>query len=322
MLYKKSNYERFPENVLATQEMEIGTHHAKLFRYRFKGLQDFYDFLKSNPSINKRVWPRDEMLSSIEGSESFAGRPYEEALQRLVSEVDPGYQEYLRVQNAIRAKLGKTHEYQTIKTVAGGRVDPVAYTTGSPTIYRANRLLSKPKFITIDTQVAYYHGTTKKQVFNRAVIITNLIHALEKKGYNVDVNSFMMVEDYHVDDEYIQAIFEVKKHGQRTNYQTLYKSLVDVEFFRRLCFRLIEISDVKRNWPDGYGRTCDKDEVKRILNLGKEDIYFDQPRDMGIRGKDIGDDFENTIHYLNLQNIIDVETEKKVLRESVKVLTR
>ena len=121
-----------------------------------------------------------------------------------------------------------------------------------------------------NTQVAYYCGTSKAQVFNRALIITNLIRALERNGYNVDVNSFMIAEE---DDEIIQAVFEIKQHGQRTNYQTLYKSLVDVEFFRRLCFRLMEISDVKNYWPSGYGRTSGEKKVRNLLKL-KNMLHF------------------------------------------------
>ena len=124
------------------------------------------------------------------------------------------------------------------------------------------------------------------------------------------------------DDEVIQAIFEIKRHGQKMNYQTLYKSLVDVEFFRRLCFRLMEITDVKNSWKYGYGRPSDEDFVRKLLRLKKEDIYFDQPSDMGICGNDIAVDFDHAVQHLELENVIDVPREKEILKESVKVLKR
>ena len=312
------NYERFPDNVKEPREVELtsGTH--TLYGFRFKGLHDFYEFLKKNPDINYEVWDRSN-IESVNNDYDFAGEPYDKAVEKLLKDMDPGYQEYLKVQKNMRARTTKTHKYEQIKTIAGGVVDPVAYTTGSPTIYRASRLVSRPKFITIDTQVAYYCGTSKSQVFNRALIITNLIRALERSGYNVDVNSFMVAQN---GNELIQAVFEIKQHGQRTNYQALYKSLVDVEFFRRLCFRLMEVSDVKNYWPSGYGRTCGEEKVRELLRLKKDDIYFDQPSEMGISGRDIGDDFERAIAHLNLERSIDVPREKEILRQSVKVLKR
>ena len=305
------NYKKFPNNVQKPTKVELKDDIYNIYGFKFKGLQDFYDFLKQNPDINYQVWRYEEDIASINGKYDFAGVPYDEALEKLVQEMDPGYQEYISIQKNIHGKYGRTHQYKNIKTVAGGVIDPVSYTTSSPTIYRTSRLVNRPKFITIDTQIAYYWGTNKKQVFNRALIITNLINALEKNGYNVDVNSFMIAENH---DEIIKAIFEIKKHGQKTNYQTLYKSLVDVEFFRRLCFRVMEISDVQNRWCSGYGKTCNEKTVRELLKLKKEDIYFDQPDSMGIYGKDIGN--------LDLQDIINVKKEKEVLKQSVKVLRK
>ena len=124
------------------------------------------------------------------------------------------------------------------------------------------------------------------------------------------------------EDELILSTFDIKHHGQRVNYQALYKSLVDVEFFRRLCFRIIEISDVKENWSYGYGRTCDKETAREVLRLKKEDIYFDQPNSMGIKGYDIGDDFGSVMRRLHLDKMIDVPKEQEILRQSVKVLKK
>lgn len=314
-----NNYKVFPENVDKPERIQIKDEEYTVHGYRFRGLQDFYDFLKQNPQINVETFGNKREVSSLTGSYNFAGEPYDDAIEKLVREMDPGYQEYLKIQKSINARRGQAHKYKQVKTIAGGIVDPVAYTTGSPEIYRASRLINQPKFITIDTQVAYNCGTSKSQVFNRALIITNLVKALERNGYNVDVNSFMVAEEY---DEIIKAVFEIKKHGQRINYQTLYKSLVDVEFFRRLCFRLIEISDVTNCWRSGYGHPGDERLVRGLLKLKKEDIYFDQPSSMGIRGENIESDFERAVKNLHLEKSIDIENEKKYLRESIKVLRK
>lgn len=312
------NYIKFPDNVMKPETIELSNGTYTSYGFKFKGLHDFYEFLKQHPNINYEVWHRGD-LSSVDNSYNFAGVPYDEAVEKLIEEMDPGYQEYLKIQKNIRAKMAKVHQYEQIKTIAGGVIDPVSYTTGSPTIYRTSRLISRPKFITVDTQIAYYHGTSKSQVFNKALIITNLIRALERNGYTVDVNAFMAAER---GNELIQAIFEIKQQGQRTNYQALYKSLVDVEFFRRLCFRLMEISDVQSNWCFDYGSTCNERVVRELLKLKKDDIYFGQPSEMGIRGRDIGEDFESAIRHLKLEKSIDIPREKEILRQSVKVLKR
>ncbi len=312
------NYLKYPDVMLEPYMREISSDIYTIHSYRFHGLQEFYDFLKSNPSVNYTVFERD-CLSSIDGRASFAGRPYNTALEELIKDVDPGYQEYLRIQKNIKAKNGITHKYNSMKSIAGGSVDSSAYSVGSPEIYKVSRIVKKPKFITIDTQIAYYWGTEMTQVFNRALIITNIIRALEKQGYSVNVNAFMLVA---CDDEMIQAVFEVKRHGGQINYQTLYKSLVNVEFFRRLCFRLMEVSDVTNDWNSGYGRTCDESIARKVLNLKKEDIYFDQPKEMGITGIKLDFDFKNAVECLQLENIIDVDEEVKHLQEGVKLLQK
>ncbi len=312
-----NNYKLYPENVLEPRKVTIDGDDYTLHSYKFRGLQDFYDFLKKNPQPNYDVF--SHRLSSVAGSFEFAGVPYDKAVEKLIADMDPGYQEYLTIQRNLHARSAKIHQYEPIKTIAGGNIDPVSYVTGSPKIYNASRLVVRPKFLTINTQVAYYCGTSKEQVFNRALIITNLIYALEKSGYNVDINSFMVARE---EDELIQAVFEIKRHGERTNYQALYKSLVDVEFFRRCCFRLIEIADVQNDWSGGYGHTCDKYFVSEIMHLKKDDIYFDQPDEMEIYGHNIESDFENSIKRLHLENSIDISSEQKVLRESIKTLRK
>ena len=312
------NYLKYPDVMLEPYMREISSDIYTIHSYRFHGLQEFYDFLKSNPTVNYTAFGRDS-LSSIDGRASFAGKPYSTAVEDLIKDVDPGYQEYLKIQKKIKAKNGITHKYNSMKSIAGGSVDSSAYSAGSPEIYKVSRIVKKPKFITIDTQIAYYWGTEMTQVFNRALIITNIIRALEKQGYSVNVNAFMLVA---CDDEMIQAVFEVKRHGGQINYQTLYKSLVKVEFFRRLCFRLMEVSDVTNGWSSGYGHTCDEGLVRKVLNLKDDDLYFDQPSEMGITGIKLDFDFKNVVDCLKLQDVIDVNREVEHLKQGIKALEK
>ena len=218
--------------------------------------------------------------------------------------------------------------------MAGGTLDPVAYTTNAPKIYKNLDRKKVQKTIGINIQLACGTNTTKRELFNRAVIITSLIYALEKKGYKVLVNSFMLVEKEDEEKsfidksdnskkttEVIEAIIEIKNDNQ-TSYQSLYKSLANIEFFRRLCFRIIEVSDVVNLWNDDYGKPIKKDAAIELLRLKPYDIYFDEPRAMGIKGKDIGEDFETVIKKLNLETIVNLPQEKELIMESFKTLKR
>ena len=315
-----NNYLDYPDNIEKPYELEIDEDTYKVNSYKFQGMQEFYDFLKQNPKINNKLWRKSYHIASMSNDYDFAGVPYEKAVEKIITDMDPGYQEFLKIERNITARSGMVHKYKDIKTIAGGFIDPVAYTTGSPEIYRASRIQKKPKFITIDTQIGYSWSTSKSQVFNRALIITNLIKALEKRGYIVNVNSFMVTLEL---DEIVKAVFTIKKQGKAVNYQALYKSLVDVEFFRRLCFRLIEISDVHNSgWVSHYGATGSEEIARQLLNLKKDDIYFDQPNRMGINGRDIGVDFENVAKKLHLEDVFEIEREKELLRESVRVLKK
>ena len=108
------NFKTFPKNVWEPRQVQTFEGNYTLFGFHFKGIQDFYDFLKKEPRINKEVWGGG--LESINNDADFAGEPYESAVEKLVREMDPGYQEYLQIQKNIHAKAAKVHEYQPIKS--------------------------------------------------------------------------------------------------------------------------------------------------------------------------------------------------------------
>ena len=317
MNYITNNHERFPNNVLDIQEIIVDTAHYKMYPFRFRGLYDLYNYLKADPEINRKVW--NNRLASLDNYSDFAGEPYEKAVESLLKDVDPGYEEFLRIENKVNANVGRIHKYQTIKTVAGGHVNVPAYSSGSPYIYDASRIITKPKFVTINIMLSYRCGTNKKQVFNRAIIITNIVKALEREGYTVNINAF---ELSYEGNELFKLIFEIKHFGEKINYQALYKSLCKVEFLRRLCFRVLETSDVKLDWQDGYGITCEEDFTKEVLKLKRNDLYFDQPFSIGVYGHNIVEDFESIAKHLQLDKIINVEREKQKFKENVKVFKR
>ncbi len=313
----RNNQRRFPDNIFEPEKIKVGRNNYTMYRASFNNLYALYEYLKSNPDLNRDVFYK---LSSENGSESFAGKPYREAVEDLIGEIDPGYEEFLKLQSDLnRAKKGKIHKFKLVRTVAGGHLNIPLYSVGNPLCYETEERISKPKFIRVHVSLSYYWGTSKSQVLHRAIIITNIIKALEKAGYSVDLNTFEMSQE---EEELIYIIVQIKKHGGRLNMGALYKTLCHVEFLRRILFRILETMDVKNCWEGGYGQTCSEEFIRKALKLGKNDIFFDQPREMGIEGDDLADDFESAVRHLNLEDKIDVEKAKREFREDTKVLRK
>lgn len=313
----KDNQIKFSDNIFEPEKVKVGRNNYTMYRASFNNLYSLYEYLKQEPELNRRIFSE---LSSVNGSESFAGKPYNEAVEDLIGEIDPGYEEFLKLQSDLnRAKMGKVHKFRLVRTVAGGHLNIPAYSAGIPLCYETEERISKPKFIRIHVSLSYYWGTSKSQVLHRAIIITNIIKALEKAGYSVDLNTFEMSQE---DDELVYIIVQIKKHGGRLNMSALYKTLCHVEFLRRILFRILETMDVHNYWGSGYGQTCSEEFIRKALNLGNNDIFFDQPRSMGIDGEDLADDFESAVRHLNLEDKIDVEKAKREFRDNSKVLKK
>jgi len=276
-----------------------------------------YEYLKNNPTLNRRVFTT---LHSETGSSDFAGKPYKDAVEDLINDIDPGYDEFLKLQSDINnANKIEIHKYRLVRTVAGGHLNVPAYSMGNPLCYETEEKIKKAKFIRIHVSLSYYWGTTKKQVLHRAIIITNVLKALERAGYNVDLNTFELSDNH---DELVYIVVNVKRHGEMLNMQTLYKTLCHVEFLRRILFRILETLDVKSDWEDGYGSTCGERFTRKVLKFNDNDIFFDQPDKMDIHGHDLAEDFENAINCLNLKDKIDIEKAKEQFNDHVKVLKK
>ena len=310
---KLSNRERFPNIVLEPEVKTIQDEEYTIYKFKFRGLSDLYNYLKSDPIINRKIF--GVRLSSSFKSSDFAGMPYEDALEQLVNYNDPKYDEFLKMSKKTKVKNLKIGSmFKEINTVAGGVVRPQALATGDPRVYKTTRVYKIDKTVNIYATASYRWDTSKAQVYNRAVILTNIIHALEEQGITVNVNVF---EASYKHDEILEVELNIKKNGKSTNYQALYRSLCNVEFLRRILFRVIETSDVKNNWRDGYGSTCPEKFMREYYKLDDDDIYFGQPLEMGIQGKDIGYDFEEAVNHLKLNKVIDVPKAKKRIRASI-----
>lgn len=313
-LKRTNNVERFPDNVFKPEVIEVDGDYYNLYKFRFSSIDDLYEYLKAEPDINIKTFGNH--LSSEKGSYEFAGVKYPTARERLIEYNDPKYQEFLEIASNAKVKnleLGSV--FRTVNSVSGGIVRPQAIATGDPYLYRATKTYIVEKNANLHVMAAYLCDTNKKQVYHRAVILTNIINALEKEGINVDVDVFMTASNK---DEIIEIELRIKKQGRQTDYQSLYKSLCNVEFLRRILFRVIESSEVVTDWNHGYGTTVDENFIRVYKDYGKEDYYFGTPAELGIRGREIGEDFENAVTHIGLQDAIDVEEAKKRIRMCIK----
>lgn len=310
-----SNYDRFPNNVFKPVTVANG---SKLFLVRFNNLYELYDFLKSEPQINDKIFSD---LSSLDGSYDFAGVPYNEAVENLIKEnKDANYQEFLRIHKGLDNCINiPIHKYKTVPTLAGGHLNIPAYSAGNPLCYETEERIMTPKFVKANVLLSYRCGTTKEQVFNRAIIII-ILKALEKAGYNIDLNTFSLAR---CNDEYIHVVVKIKNYSEKLNIDSLYKTLCQVEFLRRIIFRLREITPVTDyEWAGGYGSTCGIGEVKQVLNCPDNEIFFGQPSDVGVNGYSLEDDFARMISCVGLDDKINVREAKERFSMQVKKLIK
>ncbi len=324
-MYRVPSYIQYPDYFKKPEEIKLLGKQYTVYEICFSDLIDIYDILKKNRNINEVAFNKD-YLSSISKNDEFLyrGRPYEQAVENLLDENDPGFKAYMEYKNIFNIYYKQASEYVTVRTAAGGRPDPIAYATGAANIYINRRKVPVGQTINLDVQLACPNKVSFDQIFHRAIIITSLINALEKNLYKVNVNAFMICEvSIDFNNEIIKMLFNIKKNGVETDYKALYKILVDIEFLRRICFRLMEISDVKENWYDeAYGRTCSIDKCKELLGLSDNDYYINHPDQMKIDGKIIEEDFEKFVAVSGLERFIDVYQESKIISDSAEIIKR
>lgn len=312
-----NNYKKYPFNIMEEDLITVGNKTYKRYRAKFNSLHDLYEYLKSNPETNKTVF---RTLHSVSNGSDFAGVDYEEALEDLENPPRAGYREFLTLSERLNDDaLDYVQEYIEVKSPGGGYLDIPSYAAGDPLCYRISRSTYTPKFIRVNIALSYYWGTSKEQVLNRALIISALVNAFEQAGYIVEINTFEMSKE---EDEVIELDVNIKNNSETFNKASLYKSLCYVEFLRRILFRVLETLDVKEAWGYGYGQTCSEAFVRRAKKFDENDIFFDQPSEMGIEGKDIGEDFVSVLEHLSLEDKIDVDKAKQDFYKDIKTLSK
>lgn len=315
-----SAFKKYNDNFLIPRKVHYNDMNYDLYQIYFKSINNIYNFLKTNPKTNEHFFT----LASIENDFDFAGLAYEETLEKLNER--EGFDAFLKFSDIkLDSNNSNFYKYKNISSLVGGHVSIPRYNAGNPFCYNipACDNDNNDKFITVHISLSYGNNIIKKQVYNRAIIIINIINALQKAGYNVKVNLFSMTANeeeylYNVknNSEIVYINIGLKKFNGKLDILDLYKSLCMIEFYRRIIFRIIEISDVKNyRWQQNYGYVCEDKMIKSILNLPKNELYFGNLNSSLIKGTDIVEDFWNVVDKMNLNDKIDLkETEKGLQR--------
>lgn len=298
----------------------------------FSSLGELYDYLKSNPKINFKVFnifsspsmfieyiftkPANKKfsiyyLSSQKDNQSFSGMDYDKSLECLNGNIDEklkvNMNKFLELSKDLETKYKVSdNTFKRVKGFYGSIPDVDAYLRDKPNNMIRMERIRESKVIDIYFNLAYPHYTDDEQILNRGIITINLIKLLEKNDYRVRFNTYMLVREK---DEIIYIKINLKKDGELLNVSKCFFPLCCKEFLRRLMFRVIESKKVKNTaWHLGYGDNVSITETKELLKINdNKDIVIAYPNDMGIYGDDLYQDAESFMEKINMKKYIKIK---------------
>lgn len=275
---------------------------SKVFKNYFSNLTDLYDYLSSNPKINRTVFKE---LSSEEGGREFAGEPLEKAIEYLKGGYKINLDKFDIAVNGLR-KIGyeDTNEVNFERALHGGVYLSPLVAAGVPDCMIRYAIDTEPKKITIYFQLCTPNFTTESQIFNRGVATLNLIQLLEEKGYIVEFKAFDLSRYLN---EYVDITVNLKHIDERLNISKCYYPLISKEFSRRILFRVLECTPVSMGWGSGYGEAVDESEIRKFYKIDKKDLVIYSPEDLGIKGKDVHQDTLELFRSLGLESEFDLD---------------
>ena len=281
-----------------------------LYKYNFSNLNDLYNYLKSNPTVNTRIFRKQ---ASLKNDTDFSGVPLTEATEYLKGGYNIDFDKFDIATRSIR-KIGyeDVDSRKLVLSQHGGVYLSPLVAAGVPNCMVKYERDTNPKHITIYFQLGYSWMTTPTQVFNRGIATINLIQSLEDKGYIVDLKVFELSE---CDNEYIDLSVNIKQVDELLNITKCYYPLVSKEFLRRLLFRVLESAPVNASWNCGYGSSLNSDEIRKFYKLKEKDLIIAPPIEIGIRGEDIFEDTVSLFENLNLDTEFDLTKLKQKIKK-------
>lgn len=283
----------------------------KVYNMKFFGIKDLYDYLKSNPKVNYKIFSTQ---ASMKDDPKFSGAPLDQAIEYLLNGYNVGFKNFLEANKRLQSGIIEyQQDYRVKRSMFAGA--PVAHLVAANV--PACRVVMEPthglEIRNVYYNLSYSHKTTPEQIRNRGLATLYLIQALEAKGVIVNFRAFELSESDD-ENEIFHLSIDLKKSGETAlNIQKCYYPMVAKEFLRRVLFRCMESSEVTEpDWGIGYGTSLDQEGCREFFNARKNDIVISRPKDLMITGDNIYKDTLNMIESLNLESEFNIKQLKKL----------
>lgn len=278
---------------------------CKVYNIKFRNLTDLYDYLKSNPKVNTKVFTRQ---ASIKNDTLFAGEPLPQAIEYCIGGYDKGFDNFLSTNAQLKTAAKELTDNRTlVRTIYGGMPQPALVAAGVPDCMLRYERDTTTAVRNIYFNLAYSAQNTTGKIVNRGLATLYLVQALESKGEIVNFKAFELSKNDD-EDEIINIELNLKKPGDLfLNIEKCYYPIKSKEFLRRVLFRVKESSKVEDYyWGDGYGQALTASEMRTFLGAKPHDLVISCPEEMGIEGNNIYDDTVALIQTLGIEKEFDV----------------
>lgn len=282
-----------------------------VYNLRFSNLTDLYDYLKSNPEVNTRVFSSQ---ASLKSDRDFYGEPLEKSIEYCIGGYTQGLDNFLKTSDDLR-RIGEVDDNDRIlkRGLYGGIPLAPLVAAGVPDCMLRYDRSEDVKYVTIYFNLAYPHFTSTTEIVNRGLSTLYIIQALEEKGYIVNFKAFELSQ---CGDELVNISIDLKKPSDLfLNIEKCYFPIKAKEFLRRILFRVLESMPVENDWSGGYGRALEVSEMRDFFNASSHDLIIAAPREMGIEGDNIYQDTLTLIKKLKIDSEFDCDRIKKLAKE-------
>lgn len=284
-----------------------------VYNLYFSNLTDLYDYVKSDPPVNRNVFSQQFSLSN---NANFAGAPLSDSIEYIMGGYTKDLNNFLDMVGSLNKDYGQQMEIRTLKKGLFGGV-PLAplVAAGVPDCMLRYEIDASPRSINIYYNLFYSWCNGPEQIFNRGVSTLYLIQELQNKNYIVNFNAIALVTSDER-DEIVNMVITLKRPEDLfLNIEKCYFPMVGKEFTRRVLFRVLESVPVQNiSWGYGYGSNVSENVIADFYGLKKNEIIIAQPTDMEIKGSSIYEDTISLIEKLNLEKEFNVEKMKQKVK--------
>lgn len=284
-----------------------------IYNIRFINLTDLYEYLKSSPKVNVRVFSEQ---SSILKKASWAGESLNQSIEYLLGGYKKSLDNFLKASGKLQS-IGNRENDESSRTLRrafyGGIPLASLVASGIPESRLVYDRYEEVRYATIHFSLAYPAVTKEEQIINRGLATLYIVQSLESRGYIVNFKAFALV---NCNDEIVNFAIDLKKPGEEfLNIEKCYFPMIAREFLRRIVFRVIESSDVtEREWNFSYGQTMAPSHVAHFLKTRPSDLIIPSPNEIEIEGINIYRDTLALIEYLGIKDEFDIPTLKKLIK--------